>query len=433
MTYYNFFTNFFLGFILFIFFIMNMNNINLFMINNLFYIDEMSMMLIILSIWIILLMFLSMKYNKMLFTLFNILLITLILSFSISNLILFYIMFEMTIIPMLFFIMFWGYQMERFEASIYLLLYTIFGSLPLLLMILMLNNHYSLSMFFWTFLNIKLPNFEMMFLLLAFLIKMPIYGFHLWLPKAHVEAPIAGSMLLAGILLNLVDMVYIEFFMSINWMNIKLLEIFIWPLTIIGAIIISIMCITQIDIKMLIAYSSICHMSIVVGGLMSGNFWGQSGALLMMISHGLCSSSLFFMANIYYERFFTRNLLLLKGLMNIFPVLGFFMFLNCVINLGSPPTMNLLSEILLYGSIMKWNILNMPLLMILSFLSSFYSIYLFSITQHGKFIFHKAIFSPSIKEYNIIIFHLFPLFIYLFKMELFMFFYFKKLLLIKNF
>lgn len=385
-------------------------------------------MLILLSIWIILLIFLSIKYNKILFTIFNILIITLILRFSISNLILFYILFEATIIPIIFIIIFWGNQIERFKASIYLILYTIFGSLPLLLVILIINNHFSLSIFFLSFLNIKLSNFEILFLLLAFLIKIPIYGFHLWLPKAHVEAPIAGSILLAGILLKLGGFGIYRILISIYWENIKLLENFIWPLTIIGAIIISLICITQIDIKLLIAYSSICHISIVVGGLISGNLWGQSGALLIIISHGLCSSSLFYLANIYYERFYTRNILLLKGLINIFPILGFFIFINCTINLRSPPTINFLSEILLYGRIIKWNIFNTPLLIILSFLRSFYSIYLFRITQHGKFIFHKAIFSPSIKEYNLIIFHLTPLFIYLLKIELFIFLYFKKLL-----
>nr|AYG93190.1 NADH dehydrogenase subunit 4 [Triops sp. EPP1] len=372
--------------------------------------------LVMLLIWLIFLMLMS-SYSLsktsgnsvFLFLLFSLLLF-LELTFLISDFLLFYIMFECSLIPTFLLIMGWGYQPERTRAALYLLFYTLVASMPLLISIFILGwNLGTLNMAYLSFYTFSLDSFMFIFLILAFLFKMPMYFFHLWLPSAHVEAPIAGSMILAGILLKLGGYGLIRVLVLDLNMSMEVAPLII-SLSLVGAVVTSLICLVQSDIKALIAYSSVAHMALVLGGLFSSYLWGWNGALIMMIAHGLASSGLFCLANITYERINSRSLLLIRGVLNLYPSISLWWFLISAVSMAAPPSLNLLGEISLINSMVGWSVWSMVLLAIISFLSAAYTLYLYASTQHGSIISTLiAAYPISIREFTLSFFHWFPL------------------------
>nr|UQJ73650.1 NADH dehydrogenase subunit 4 [Pseudodiamesa sp. 2XL] len=386
--------------------------------------DVISYGLILLSFWICSLMLSASEgvyrlnnYSNFFLFVILFLLIMLFLTFSTSNLFLFYLFFESSLIPTLFLILGWGYQPERLQAGMYLLFYTLLASLPLLVAIFyMFNFSNSMNIFL-------LANYSMYFslfylaMIFAFLVKMPMFLVHLWLPKAHVEAPVAGSMILAGILLKLggYGLVRVFPFLVMNGLFFNY-----WWITIslVGGVLISLVCLRQTDLKALIAYSSVAHMGIVLGGMLTLTYWGVSGAYTLMIAHGLCSSGLFCLANMSYERMGSRSLLINKGMLNFMPSMALWWFLLCSSNMAAPPTLNLLGEISLLNSLVSWSWISMFSLALLSFFSAAYTLYLYSFSQHGKLFSGMFSFSTGYsREYLVLLLHWFPLNLLILKSE----------------
>nr|QNE85539.1 NADH dehydrogenase subunit 4 [Rivellia syngenesiae] len=377
--------------------------------------DLMSYGLILLSLWICSLMLMaSESVNKInnysgLF-LFNILflLIFLVLSFGSMNLFMFYLFFESSLIPTLFLILGWGYQPERLQAGIYLLFYTLLVSLPMLIGIFYLYNISSLNFYMLSF-NMLNYNLFYLCMILAFLVKMPMFLVHLWLPKAHVEAPVSGSMILAGIMLKLGGYGLLRVFSVLQISGMKFNYVWV-SISLVGGVLVSLMCLRQTDLKALIAYSSVAHMGIVLGGLMTLYYYGMSGSYGLMIAHGLCSSGLFCLANISYERLGSRSLLINKGLLNFMPSLTLWWFLLSACNMAAPPSLNLLGEISLMNSIIGWSWVTMLGLSLLSFFSAAYTLYLYAYSQHGKGFSGVYSFSGGkIREFLLLFLHWFPL------------------------
>nr|YP_010287424.1 NADH dehydrogenase subunit 4 [Somatina indicataria]UKT61755.1 NADH dehydrogenase subunit 4 [Somatina indicataria] len=400
------------------FFMMNMTITinNFFNFSYMYSCDIMSFGFILLSLWICILMIMASENlfkNKYYinFFLLNILLLLLLLllTFSVTNIFMFYLFFEGSLIPTLMLIIGWGYQPERIQAGMYLLFYTLFMSLPLLVSIFFLYNMKScLSIFFFKFYNF---NYYLIYLsmIMAFLVKMPMYMSHLWLPKAHVEAPVSGSMILAGIMLKLGGYGLIRMMVMLQQINMTLNYIWI-IISLIGGFYISLKCFCQLDIKSLIAYSSVSHMSMVIVGIMVMNYWGFLGSYMMMIGHGLCSSGMFCLANIMYERLNSRSLMVNKGLINFMPSMSLWWFLLLSSNMAAPPSLNLMGEIMLINSMVSWSIFSMLLLMLISFFSAGYSLYLYSFTQHGNLYYGIYSFYTGIsREYLLLFLHWFPL------------------------
>nr|APX39308.1 NADH dehydrogenase subunit 4 [Chaetocnema hortensis] len=421
--YLNFWFNLWILFILTFFFMFNFFSLNFSEISYFLGCDLLSFSLILLSFWICSLMILaSGKINKTNYYqyfynfIIIILMLSLYLTFSSMNLFIFYFFFEVSLIPTLILIIGWGYQPERLEAGIYLLFYTMLMSLPMLIMVFYLENcNYSLLFFL---LDINL-NFSIMYFMMnmVFFVKIPMFMLHLWLPKAHVEAPVSGSMILAGIMLKLggYGLFRLMFFFQLYIYSLNNWFMF---MSLFGGVIVSLICIRQSDMKSLIAYSSVSHMSLVLGGLMTMNYWGLWGGLVMMLAHGLCSSGLFCLVNIVYERSLSRSIYLNKGLINIIPSLTLWWFFLLSSNMAFPPSLNLFGEVMLINSLVSFNYLNMLFLSLMSFFSAVYSLFLYSYTQHGKYSFN--LFSYSLinnREFLLLMLHWVPLNLLFLKME----------------
>nr|AYW52332.1 NADH dehydrogenase subunit 4 [Entiminae sp. ACP-2013] len=386
--------------------------------------DLLSFTLILLSFWICVLMILAsekLKKNLNFFNLFLLVITTLMVSlymvFSAMNLFIFYLFFEISLIPTLILILGWGYQPERISAGIYLLFYTLLVSLPMMVALFYLyNKFYSLEFYFFFY------SFDSLILYfcinMVFFVKIPMFFIHLWLPKAHVEAPISGSMILAGVMLKLGGYGLLRMMKLFLEMGLKINSIFI-SISMIGGLIVSLICVRQSDMKSLIAYSSVAHMGMALSGLMALSLWGMWGALTMMLAHGLCSSGLFCLANISYERTSSRSIYLNKGLINIIPSLSLWWFLLSSSNMAAPPSLNLLGEILLINSLIMYNsFLSLPLFF-LCFFSAVYSLFLYSYTQHGSVCSSLyAFYQISYREYLLLFLHWFPLNLFIMKSEL---------------
>nr|AIP90303.1 NADH dehydrogenase subunit 4 [Sikukia gudgeri] len=395
--------------------------------------DPLSTPLLVLTCWLLPLMILASQNHinpepisrqRSYITLLASLQTFLIMAFGATEIIMFYIMFEATLIPTLIIITRWGNQTERLNAGTYFLFYTLAGSLPLLVALLLLQQSTgTLSMLILQYSQpLQLNSWGHMAwwaaCLIAFLVKMPLYGVHLWLPKAHVEAPVAGSMVLAAVLLKLGGYGMMRMMVMLDPLSKELAYPFI-ILALWGIIMTGTICLRQTDLKSLIAYSSVSHMGLVAGGILIQTPWGFSGAIILMIAHGLVSSALFCLANTAYERTHSRTMILARGLQVIFPLTAVWWFIANLANLALPPLPNLMGELMIITTLFNWSPWTILLTGLGTLITAGYSLYMFLMSQRGPTPNHITGLQPfHTREHLLMTLHLIPVILLVTKPEL---------------
>lgn len=272
------------------------------------------------------------------------------------DLVLFFVFFEFSLIPMVFLIGKWGSQ-NRVYAALKFFLYTFAGSALMVVAILAVY-HYTGTFNVMELQNAKLPanvqTWAFLAFTLAFAIKVPLFPFHTWLPDAHVQAPTAGSIILAGVLLKMGTYGYLRFSLPIFPQAAAEFGPWIAVLAIIGILYGALVALVQKDLKSLVAYSSVAHLGYVMLGLVSANEQGISGAVLQMVNHGLSTGALFLMVGLLYERRHTRMLDQFGGLWKSVPVYCFFFLVVAMSSAGLPGLNGFIGEFSILLGAYKW-------------------------------------------------------------------------------
>jgi NADH-quinone oxidoreductase subunit M len=268
--------------------------------------------------------------------------------FTALDLILFYIFFEFGLVPMFLIIGIWGGQ-RRVYAAFKFFLYTLLGSVLMLAAILgmigiagtssipeLMTYHFSPQLQTWLWLAF----------FASFAVKMPMWPVHTWLPDAHVEAPTAGSVILAGVLLKMGGYGFMRFSLPMFPQASHLFTPLVFALSVIAVIYTSLVAFRQVDVKKLIAYSSVAHMGLVTMGIFSGNLQGEQGAIFQMLSHGVISGALFLCVGVIYDRMHTREIAFYGGLANRMPWYAAVFMIFTMGNVGLPGTSGFVGEIL---------------------------------------------------------------------------------------
>jgi len=333
--------------------------------------------------------------------------------FVVLDLFLFYIFFE-SILPILFLIiLIYGTGEDRVRSSFLFFLYTLAGSLFMLLAILQIYNFVGSTDF--TILSLSQISLDSQIILwaaffLALAVKTPLIPVHMWLPRAHTSAPLGGSILLAGTVLKFATYGMIRLLIQLLPEASNYCTPFVQVIAILTLIYASFATILQQDNKTLIAYSSICHMAVVVLGIFSNSALGLVGAILLGIAHGFVSPALFFcVGGVIYDRFHRREIAYFRGLALKMPVFIILFFIFILANTGIPLTLNFLGEQFSLFGLWERN----PIITVLGsssiVLSACYSVWMYSRISYGSYSKHLAIMQDlNRKEFTILITLLIP-------------------------
>ena len=313
--------------------------------------------------------------------------------------------FEFRAVMIFIMILGWGYQPERFNARLTIVLYTATRAMPLIIVFLTYSS-------FWGFAPLSLAtilrfsgeansSFLGSAFLLAFLVKFPIYAVHAWLPKAHVEASAGGSMLLAAVLLKIGGYGIIWF---VPWMPAhRSFILSIWA--IFGGAVVSILCVRQSDIKVLIAYSSVAHIRLAISCLLTKTFLGVISAIIILIAHGISSSLLFMAAGELYALTIRRQFYLNSGLLIRAPLITAIWFIGAIANMGTPPLINFWAEFLGLTALISARPRHWPTLVCILFIATLFSILLYGSVQVRKVKTSAPTQAPSIRRMKILLTH----------------------------
>ena len=278
--------------------------------------------------------------------------------FAAQDAMLFYVFFEATLIPMYIVIGIWGGP-NRVYAAVKFFLYTLLGSLLMLVAFLYLygkaGNSFSIADFHNVPLSMSAQTLLFIAFLLAFAVKVPMWPVHTWLPDAHVEAPTGGSAVLAAIMLKLGAYGFVRFSLPILPDASHALSGFMITLSLIAVVYIGLVALVQSDMKKLIAYSSISHMGFVTLGFFIFNTYGVEGALVQMISHGFVSAAMFLCVGMMYDRMHSRQIGDYGGVVNTMPKFSAFMMLFAMANCGLPATSGFVGEFMVIMGATKFN------------------------------------------------------------------------------
>lgn len=340
-----------------------------------------------------------------------------ICAFVSLDLLLFYIFFE-SVLPILFIIIvIFGHGEDRFRSALLLFLYTLAGSLPMLLCILSIYSYIGSTDFqLISLCDISLDTQKILWLgfFIAFAVKTPLYPFIIWLPKAHSDSPLAGSIILAATILKLATYGYIRVLINFFPDATNYFSPLVQTIAVITIIYASLSTIIQQDTKRLIAYSSVAHMGVVVLGLFSNTVQGIEGAMLLAIAHGFVSPALFTcVGGIIYDRTGKRIINYIRGLATYMPVFTILFCIFTLANTGLPLTLNFLGEQLALLGIWQQN----PIIAILGatgiVLSACYSLFLYNRLSYGSYSPHLPILKDiNRREYSLLISLLIPTIIF---------------------
>ena len=373
-------------------FVDKLNLIPLLNVNLTVGVDGISLLFLLLTTLLIPLCILS-AWNSIYFNLKEFLILFLLLNFFLINvfcsldLLTFYLFFESVLIPMFLIVGIWGSRERKILAAYYFFLYTLFGSVLMLLAVIYILEQVGTTDY-EIILTFSFSGLEEKLLWVAFFLafagKVPMVPFHLWLPEAHVEAPTAGSVILAGVLLKLGTYGLIRFSLPFFPKASLFFAPLVYTLVTVSVLYTSFTAIRQTDFKRIIAYTSIAHMNLVVLGIFSFNAIGIEGAIFQSLSHGFIASGLFLIIGVVYDRFKTRIVQYYGGLATVMPLFVCLFLFFSMANIGFPGTSSFLGELLILVGSFKINTTITFFCGLSMIISGGYSLWLFNRISYGN-------------------------------------------------